>query len=100
MGILKILFKNDPTPPKSEPVLAAAISNTVLSEMYQDLLKENDIPYICRQNGADGYLKHITGGFLTTDLIYVKEEYYATAHEIYNNYIAGKFENEISDCEE
>ena len=64
------------------------------------MLKKNDIPFICRQNGAGGYIKILTGGFLVTDNIYVRVENYSKAKELYDNYIEGKAEIELSDSEE
>ncbi len=98
MEFLKNMFKKSPKNTDNEPVFVVGISNTVLCEIYMDLLKENNIPYICRQNGAGGYIKVLTGGFLVTDNIYVKKENYNKARELYDNYIDGKAE--LSDSEE
>ncbi len=83
-----------------EPVLVTVISDTLTCEMYQNLLKENNIPFICRQQGAGGYLKHYTGGFLIADYIYVNKKDYDTAKELYDNYIDSNAEIEISYSEE
>ncbi len=82
-----------------EPVLVASLANTVSSEIYQEMLRENNIPFICRQEGASGYLKHITGGLFVVDSIYVMEEHYSFAKELYEAYIS---ENHLQDfhCEE
>ena len=102
MGFLERIFnkrakKNSDT---SMPVLAAAIANTVSSEIYQDLLKENNIPFVCRQQGAGGYLKILTGGLLVTDSIYVNPRDYDRARELYENYIDIEEEIEIIDSED
>ena len=100
MGIITKIFSKKKKEKGNEPMLVASISNTVLCEIYKDMLKENDIPFICRQNGAGGYIKILTGGFLVTDNIYVRVENYSKAKELYDNYIEGKAEIELSDSEE
>jgi len=85
---------------RSEPVVAAVISNTVSSEIYQDMLKSNGIPCICRQQGAGGYLKILTGGLLVVDVIYVNERDLEKAQEIYNTYFENQEEIELPDSEE
>lgn len=75
--------KND----DSLPVLVAVIQNTVSSEIYQDILKENGIPCVCAQEGAGGYIKLITGGLLVADSIYVNAKDYERAKELYEVYL-------------
>ncbi|MBR4073016.1 MAG: DUF2007 domain-containing protein [Clostridia bacterium] len=88
------------TEKKTEPVVAAVIPNTVSSEIYQDMLKNNGIPFVCRQQGAGGYLKILTGGLLAADTIYVNERDLEKAQEIYSTYIEIPEEIELSDSEE
>lgn len=61
--------------------------NPTYSGLYADLLKENDIPFLVRQAGVDGYLKIVTGGFWGPDNYYVRPEDYDKALEIYNAFI-------------
>lgn len=91
-----MLFKKRNTE-KGEPVMVAAIMNTVSSEIFQDILKNNQIPFICRQQGAGGYLKIVTGGLFSTDCIYVNEEDYSHAKELYDIYIESQ---DFTDSEE
>lgn len=100
MGLLKRIFAKKQDNNENEPVFVVAISNTVLCEIYKDLLKENNIPFICRQDGAGGYIKVLTGGFLVTDNIYVKKDDYGKAKELYDNYIVGNEETVIADSED
>ena len=101
MGFLNFFKKKDTNKINGkEPVIAAVIGNTVDSEIYQDILKNNGIPFICRQMGAGGYLKILTGGFLVADSIYVKESDLVKAAELYEAYFNSKTETEISDSEE
>lgn len=83
-----------------EPVIAAVIANTVDSEIYQDILKNNNIPFICRQRGAGGYIKILTGGLLIADSIYVKESDLKKAGELYKAYFGNRAETEIFDSED
>ena len=62
------------------------------SGLYADLLKENEIPFLVRQSGADGYLKIVTGGFWGPDNFYVRPEDYDKALEIYNAFIENEAE--------
>ena len=58
-----------------------------LSEIYQDMLRENGIPFVCRQEGAGGYLKILLGVGIIPDNIYVAEKNYERAREIYEAYL-------------
>lgn len=84
----------------TQPVLAAIIQNTVSSEIYQDMLKENGIPFVCRQQGAGGYIKILTGGLFIADSIYVNERDLERARELFENYIETDESAEIADIEE
>lgn len=69
------------------PVLAAVIKNPVTSEIFQDILKENCIPFICRQDGAGGSVKLLFGGGIVPDSIYVSAENEEAARELYRAYL-------------
>jgi len=93
--------KRDKAAPKNdEPVVVAVIANTVSSEIYQDILKQNGIKFICKQQGAGGYLKHIFGPLIIPDYIYVKNENYEQARQLYETYIETDGEIKILDSEE
>ncbi|MBE6727272.1 MAG: hypothetical protein E7562_01340 [Ruminococcaceae bacterium] len=72
------------------------ISDLVASSIFQEILKDNQIPFICRQPGAGGYIKIVTGGLLTTDEIVVDESNYDAAMELYHAY----FETETAEDDE
>ena len=55
--------------------------------MYAEILKDNDIPFIARQEGVAGYMKIVTGGLLIPENFYVKPEDYNKALELYNAFI-------------
>ncbi len=100
MGFLTGILKKVEKENKSKPVLAAVIQNTVSSEIYQDMLRENGIPFICRQQGAGGYIKILTGGLFIADNIYVSADNLDRAKEIYNIYIETDSSAEFADSEE
>lgn len=95
MSFFKKKISDDP----KEPILVASISNTVLSGMYQDILKSHNIPFLCRNQGAGGYIKVLTGGFLIADNIYVKKSDFENAKNLYNTYIENNHEFENLDEE-
>ena len=74
------------------PVLVAVIENTTESEIFQDILSENNIPFICRQDGAGAYLKVLAGGLLVADSIYVEESNLQKAKELYEVYLKTEVE--------
>ena len=74
-------------PEENGPVLAAVIKNPVSSEIFQDMLKENGIPFICRQDGAGGAVKLLLGAGIVPDNIYVSEKNYERARELYEVYL-------------
>ena len=75
------------------PVLVAVIENTTESEIFQDILRENNIPFICRQEGAGAYLKVLAGGLLVADSIYVEESNLQRAKERYEAYLKTEIEH-------
>lgn len=85
----------------NEPVVAAIIKNPVSSAVFQDMLKENGIPFICRQEGAGGSLKLLLGGGVVPDYILVSERNYERARELYEAYLLTETEpDEIDGTEE
>lgn len=75
------------------PVMVASVM-PAFSGMYGDLLEQNNIKFICRQKGASGYLKIVTGGLLIPDDFYVNKEDYEKALEIYKAFIEPELEEE------
>ncbi len=72
---------------ENEPVVAAIIKNPVSSVIFQDMLKENGIPFICRQDGAGGSVKLLFGGGIVPDYIFVSARNYERARELYEAYL-------------
>jgi hypothetical protein len=61
--------------------------------MYAEILRDNDIPFIARQEGVAGYMKIVTGGLLIPENFYVKSQDYDKALELYNAFIEIEEEN-------
>lgn len=78
---------------ENEPVVAAIISNPVSSAVFQDMLKENGIPFVCRQQGAGGSVKLLLGGGIVPDYILVSAKNYERARELYEVYLLNEPEN-------
>ena len=83
---------------ENEPVVAAVITNPVSSAVFQDMLKENGIPFVCRQQGAGGSVKLLLGGGIVPDYILVPDKNYERARELYEVYLLN--EPEEGDFEE
>ena len=86
--------KEEKTDDGNEPVLAAIIKDPVTSEIFQDILKENGIPFICRQEGAGGSLKLLLGAGVVPDDIYVAAKNYEKARGLYEAYLQTEVEAE------
>ena len=78
---------------ENEPVIAAIINNPVSSAVFQDMLKENGIPFICRQEGAGGSVKLLLGGGIVPDYILVSAKNYERARELYEVYLLNETED-------
>lgn len=78
---------------ENEPVVAAIITNPVSSAVFQDMLKENGIPFVCRQQGAGGSVKLLLGGGIVPDYILVSDKNYERARELYEVYLLNEPEN-------
>ena len=78
---------------ENEPVVAAIINNPVSSAVFQDMLKENGIPFICRQEGAGGSVKLLLGGGIVPDYILVSAKNYERARELYEVYLLNETED-------
>ena len=85
---------------ENEPVVAAIISNPVSSAVFQDMLKENGIPFICRQEGAGGSVKLLLGGGIVPDYILVSAKNYERARELYEVYLLNEPEEVAFEVEE
>ena len=85
---------------ENEPVVAAIINNPVSSAVFQDMLKENGIPFICRQEGAGGSVKLLLGGGIVPDYILVSAKNYERARELYEVYLLNETETQDSACGE
>ena len=85
---------------ENEPVVAAIISNPVSSVVFQDMLKENGIPFVCRQQGAGGSVKLLLGGGIVPDYILVSAKNYERARELYEVYLLNELQEVAFEEEE
>ena len=85
---------------ENEPVVAAIISNPVSSAVFQEMLKENAIPFVCRQQGAGGSVKLLLGGGIVPDYILVSAKNYERARELYEVYLLNEPEEVAFEEEE
>lgn len=92
--------KKEETRDENEPVVAAIITNPVSSAVFQDMLKENGIPFVCRQQGAGGSVKLLLGGGIVPDYIFVSAKNYERARELYEVYLLNEPEGEDGDSGE
>lgn len=92
--------KKEETKDENEPVVAAIITNPVSSAVFQDMLKENGIPFVCRQQGAGGSVKLLLGGGIVPDYIFVSAKNYERARELYEVYLLNEPENGDDDSVE
>ena len=85
---------------ENEPVVAAIISNPVSSAVFQEMLKENAIPFVCRQQGAGGSVKLLLGGGIVPDYILVSAKNYERARELYEVYLLNELQEVAFEEEE
>lgn len=88
-----MFFKRKKDKDNKEPCLVASVM-PAFSGMYGELLKENNIPFFCREQRTGGYLKIVTGGLLIPDDFYVNQENYDKALEIYKAFIEPELEED------
>ena len=72
------------TKSENELLLAAVVTNPVSSEIFQDILKKENIPFICRQYGAGAYFKILAGPAAAPDYIYVSSDDFERAKELFS----------------
>ena len=82
-----LFFKRKNKVKNKTTVLVAAITDTVACEIYKEILRTNNIPFVAKQEGAGGYIKIVTGGLLVTDKIYVNLEDAERAKQLYEAYL-------------
>lgn len=90
------LFKRKKKETNKNDGCSIYITDKIASSIFQEILKDNGIPFVCRQPGAGGYIKIVTGGLLTTDEITVDESEFERATSLYQAY----FENEFDEIKE
>ena len=69
----------------AEPVLVATFEDVVLSEIFKDILTENEIPY--SMGSEEGAVRVMFGGGFSTDEIYVDKRDFEKADALYNEFM-------------
>ena len=69
----------------TEPVLVATFDDVVLSEIFRDILTENNIAY--SMGGEEGSVRVMFGGGFSSDEIYVSKRDFDRAEELYNDFM-------------
>ncbi len=87
-------FKRKEKKENNDPIAVAVINNPVSSEIFQDLLKKENIPFICHNEGAGAYMKIMFGPAAAADYILVTPDNYDRAREIYEAYLLTEAETE------
>ena len=68
-----------------EPVLVATFEDVVLSEIFKDILSENEIPY--SMGSEENAVRVMFGGGFSTDEIYVDKRDFEKADALYNEFM-------------
>lgn len=63
-------------------VVLKTVDNNFDLELITNLLKENNIPYILKDNGTGGYMRIIAGSSIFGTDILVEESFFEKAYEI------------------
>ena len=69
----------------TDPVLLATFEDVVSSEIFRDVLAENQIPY--SMGNEDGAVRVMFGGGFTSDEIYVEKRDFERAEALYNEFM-------------
>ncbi len=90
MRFLKKFFKEKTRENASdEPVLVAAISDDMTSELFRGMLENNGIKFLCRQYGiAKQYACDTPASIMYPHYIYVMPENSETACGLYNAFFS------------
>ena len=95
----------DPTIIKN-PVLAASVEDIITTEIYCDVLADNDIPYSFDEENSETGIKVLIGGSFAATNIYVDESNLEKAEALYEEVLNsstefdGSFEEDFEDFEE
>ncbi|MBR6509856.1 MAG: hypothetical protein IKT38_04555 [Clostridia bacterium] len=69
------------------PVLLATFEDVVSAEIFKDILTDNGILYSCDSDTADGAMQVTFGGSFVSENIYVNEEDFEIADNLYKEFI-------------
>lgn len=83
----------------TEPVLLATMQDVVSSEIFRDILKENNIPFFCDDPESSGTMHVLFGGSFVSENIYVDKSDYEKADSLYTEFLENEpeFDGDFSD---
>ncbi len=84
------------------PVLAASVEDIITTEIYCDVLNDNNIPYSFDEENAEVGIKVLLGGSFAATNIYVDEKDLEKAEELYQEVLNSnaEFDGDFEDFEE
>lgn len=84
------------------PVLAASVEDIITTEIYCDVLTDNDIPYSFDEENSEVGIKVVMGGSFAATNIYVDESDLERAEALYQEVLnsSADFDGEFEDFED
>lgn len=84
------------------PVLAASVEDIITTEIYCDVLADNDIPYSFDEENSEVGIKVVMGGSFAATNIYVDESDLERAETLYQEVLnsSADFDGEFEDFED
>ena len=86
----------------NNPVLAASVEDIITTEIYCDVLADNDIPYSFDEENSEAGIKIMMGGSFAATNIYVDEKDLEKAEALYQEVLNSntEFDGEFEDFED
>lgn len=86
----------------NNPVLAASVEDIITTEIYCDVLADNDIPYSFDEENSEVGIKIMMGGSFAATNIYVDEKDLEKAEALYQEVLNSnaEFDGEFEDFED
>lgn len=84
------------------PVLAASVEDIITTEIYCDVLADNNIPYSFDEENSEVGIKVLLGGSFAATNIYVDEKDLEKAEELYQEVLnsSTEFDGDFEDFED
>ncbi len=79
-------------PEFKQPVLLASMDDIVSAEIFKDILKDNEIPYMSGNDANENTMRVVFGGGFVSEDIYVEKENFEKANMLYAEFLENKEE--------